>query len=132
VKALKQMKREHNPDHLFVEPSGIVIPDELRLQVKVAGRDVRLSVGPVVLLADALDPCGAFAEEVAHITAQQARQADLLVINKVDSALPGDVDWLEGSLRELSPEAPLYRVSVQSGDGLAGLVAAVLSPSEGR
>jgi G3E family GTPase len=114
-------------EYLFTEPSGIVIPQELRTAILVAARDVRrVSVGPVVVLLDGSSPDSAFDEHLAHITAQQVRQSDLLAISKVDSADPGLVDELEASLREMAPGKPIYRLSVRSGQGLPELADVVL------
>jgi G3E family GTPase len=126
------MSRENQLAYLFAEPSGIVIPFELRTQIQVAGRFGKVTPGPVILMTDASAARSPFAEEVHHITIQQVSQSDLLAINKIDNADPEEADWLENSLREIAPEKPLHRVSLHSGEGVPGLLAAVLEMPEGR
>lgn len=126
------MAREYELDYLFVEPSGIVIPGELRTQVAVAGRDARLTAGSVVLLLDGAQPEAALHDDVLHITMQQVTQADVVAVSKLDTADPEGVASLERFLGDLGPGKTIHRVSLVSGEGLPGLLAAALPESEGR
>jgi G3E family GTPase len=129
VKALKTMVREHSVDYVFAEPSGIVIPFELRNTIAAAGRDVRITSGPVVMLLNAADPQAPFEDHIAHVTRQQIGQSDQLVIAKIDIAQEDSIETLEHVAREAAPTTPLHRLSLAEGHGVAGLVDAVLGPA---
>ncbi len=123
------MAREHGADYVFTEPSGIVIPFELRNAIAAAGRDVRLHTGPVVLLLNAADAESAFAEHLVHVTRQQVEQSDLVALTKADAAPEGAVEYLEGMVRALTHTAPLHVVSLLSGRGVSALVDTVFAGS---
>ncbi len=55
------------------------------------------------------DPLRLGTESAYHPGELNVRMADVLVINKVDSASPEAVDTLEASLREMNPRAPIIR-----------------------
>lgn len=122
------MAKEHRVSYVFAEPSGIVVPFELRNAIASAGRDANVGAGSVVMLLNAADPSPPFDDYVAHVTRQQVTQADLIAVTKLDAAVEGGVECLEGAARDLAPETPLYVVSVTSRAGLAELVEAVLGP----
>ncbi len=129
MKALKAMAREHGVDYVFAEPSGIVVPFELRNTIASAGRDARVKAGSVVMLLNAADPALPFHDHVAHVTRQQVAQADVIAVTKQDDASEGGVECLEQAARGLAPDTPLHVVSTKSRVGLAELVEAVLGPA---
>ena len=47
------MKRRHNPEFLFVEPSEMVVTQELQNVAAMGHRDVRYRIGPLITLVDA-------------------------------------------------------------------------------
>ncbi len=53
------------------------------------------------------DPLRSGTESTYHPGELNVRMADVLIINKVDSATPSAVEALEESLRELNPRAPI-------------------------
>ena len=55
------------------------------------------------------DPLRLGTESSYHPGELNVRMADVLIINKIDSAPPNAVDQLEKSLRELNPRAPIIR-----------------------
>lgn len=115
-------------DYVFAEPSGIVVPFELRNAIASAGRDAPVRAGRVLMLLNAADPSSPFDEFVGHITRQQVTQADVIAVTKADAPAHGGVESLERAARGLAPDTPLYVVSASSGEGLPGLLDAVLGP----
>lgn len=124
------MTRTHRVEYVFAEPSGIVVPFELRNAIAMAARDTKVTVGPVVLLLNAADAETPFSEHVAHITRQQVQQADLIALTKVDSAADGSVERLREAARVLAPETPIHSVSLSSDRAPAALVDAILGRSD--
>ena len=55
------------------------------------------------------DPLRAGDEQAYHPGETNVRMADLVVVNKCDSALPHDIDTVEWSVRSLNPRATLVR-----------------------
>ena len=123
------MVRDHGVDFVFAEPSGIVIPFELRNTIASAGRDVKVDAGTVVMLLSTADPEAPFHEHMAHVTRQQIEQADLIVLTKMDLAADGAAEHLRGTVRGLARETPIHSVSVNDGRGIAELVGAILGPA---
>ncbi len=124
------MTRVHGVKYVFAEPSGIVVPFELRNAIAMASRDAKVSTGPVVVLLNAADPEAPFSEHVAHITRQQVQQADLIAVTKADAAADGAVEHLEAAARALAPEIPIYSVSLTSDRAMTALVDAILGNRE--
>jgi G3E family GTPase len=124
------MARDDGVSVLFAEPSGIVIPFELRTAISAAGRDVPVTVGPVVLLLNGSDPEMLFGEGLGHITAQQIAQADMVAITKIDSALEREILRVEDEVARLAPQTDPHHVSMQSGEGVAALVESILGPDK--
>ena len=66
------MARREGVEVLFAEPSGIVIPFELRNAMRVTSRgSIVIEPGPVVLLLNGEFPDAPFAEGVGQITELQ-------------------------------------------------------------
>ncbi|MCJ7797952.1 MAG: hypothetical protein MUQ56_14535 [Thermoleophilia bacterium] len=122
------MARDDGVSVLFAEPSGIVIPFELRTAISAAGRDVPVTVGPVVLLLNGSDPEMLFGDGLGHITAQQIAQADMVAITKIDSALDTQILRVKEEVARLAPQTDPHHVSMQSGEGVAALVELILGP----
>ncbi len=122
------MARDDGVSVLFAEPSGIVIPFELRTAISAAGRDVAVTVGPVVLLLNGSDSEMLFGEGLGHITAQQIAQADVVAITKIDAALDTEILRVEKEVARLASQTYPHHVSMQSGEGVAVLVESILGP----
>ena len=122
------MARDDGVSVLFAEPSGIVIPFEMRTAISAAGRDVAVTVGPVVLLLNATDPELLFGEGLGHITAQQIAQSDVVAITKIDAAVDAQIVRVEAEVARRASQTQVHHVSMQSGEGVAALVESILGP----
>jgi predicted GTPase len=63
------------------------------------------------VLVTVVDPLRAGHERLYHPGEANVRMADAIVVNKVDSAEPGQIDAVEASVRELNPTAPILRAN---------------------
>ncbi len=76
------------------------------------------------LLITVLDPLRAGHELAYHPGEMNLRMADVAVINKVDSATPGNIDWVIESIRSVNPGATIIQtaspVRLEPGPDLAG------------
>jgi Ni2+-binding GTPase involved in maturation of urease and hydrogenase len=62
-----------------------------------------------------------FSPQAEYIFRKQLEEADFLLINRIDSLQPAEVDALERLLEHHFPEQPVLRVSAKTGAGLDGL-----------
>jgi len=122
------MARDDGVNVLFAEPSGLVIPFELRTAISAAGRDAPVTVGPVVLLLNGSDPEILFGDGLGHLTAQQIAQADMVAITKIDLAGDAEILRVKKEVARLAPGTDPYHVSMQSGEGVVALVESILGP----
>ena len=76
------------------------------------------------LLADAPD---GFPDTVRYLFEKQLREADLLVLNKVDTASPFEVEECARSLDRLAGGVRVHRMSALKGEGVAGWVDTLLN-----
>jgi len=59
-----------------------------------------------------------FPEEVAYIFRKQLEEADIIVLNKIDTLTQSEADRMVGALKELQPAKPILKVSALRGDGV--------------
>ncbi|MCS7263914.1 MAG: cobalamin biosynthesis protein P47K [Armatimonadetes bacterium] len=59
-----------------------------------------------------------FPEEVAYIFKKQLEEADIIVLNKLDTLTQEEADRMIGALKELQPNKPILKVSALRGDGI--------------
>ncbi len=59
-----------------------------------------------------------FPEEVAYIFRKQLEEADIIVLNKVDTLTQSEADRMVSALKELQPAKPILKVSALRGDGV--------------
>jgi G3E family GTPase len=87
----KQLKRNVDPDLLFIEPSEMVVTHELRDVAAMGLRDIHYETGPFITLVDG--PLFEFLwSERRALLLGQVKDADLVAVSRVD--LIGD-DELE-------------------------------------
>jgi G3E family GTPase len=117
----------NNPDILLGEPVGsctdlaATVVNPLKL---FYGDIFRLA--PFSVLVDPLrvrelvlkETPTRFPEEVAYIFRKQLEEADIIVLNKVDTLMPDEADRMVAALKELQPDKPILKVSALRGDGV--------------
>lgn len=92
------------PDLVIIETSGVALPASVARSARLAP-DIEIQA--VVVLADAETVQDkAHDEYVGDTVMQQLREADLLLINKLDLAGDAQLAALDGWLNELAPRAP--------------------------
>ena len=94
---------EPRPDRVLIETSGVALP-------RAVGRTVTLVTGlaldAVVVVADAETLRDRAADRYVGDTVQtQLRDADLVLLNKIDLCTGGAVERLHGWLRDVAPRA---------------------------
>lgn len=115
VDLIKKIKREHNPELLFVEPSEMVVTQELQNVAAMGLRDTRYQVGPLITLVDAARFSFMWAERQPLILGQ-INGADLVALSRTDRRDDFSVDEIS---QVLHPHCNgIYLLSVHDTDSL--------------
>ena len=87
VARIKEIKKTVNPDYLFIEPSEMVLTQEMLDATRMGLRDVSYEIGPFITLIDG----PAFTqvwEERRPLLLGQIHKADLVAISRADLLPP--------------------------------------------
>lgn len=97
VQLKKKLKKEINPDFLFLEPSELIVTNELRDVVKMGLRDMRYEIGPIITLIDG--PSFDFQwEERPKLVLGQIQGADIVAISRTDLIDAEQIDYIRNNL----------------------------------
>lgn len=124
VVSLRDIKSTLDPDCVFLEASGLArVRSILDTLDRYCG-----DLGPVLVvsLADA-ERNDLYLEEPMPFVANQLENADLVVINKTDTAGSDTVKALAHKLREMNPRAEIVGISALEGTGLDPVAERVLA-----
>jgi G3E family GTPase len=115
----KELKRSHDPDFLFIEPSEMVVTQELRDVTAMGLRDIYYDIGPFITLVDG--PLFAFLwSERRALLLGQVKDADLVAVSRADAIDAGELNEVRQELDRYCSN--VIALSVRSGDGLAEVV----------
>lgn len=103
----KKLKREVDPDLLFIEPSEMVVTRELRDVMAMGLRDIRFVSGPFITLVDG--PLFDFLwTERQNLLLGQVADADLVAVSRVDLIEPNELESIMSKLKDYcDPLLPL-------------------------
>jgi G3E family GTPase len=122
VSEIKKIRRTLHPDFLFIEPSGLVVSEEMRQATRMALRDVSYSNGPLIALVD-----GPGFQDVWRfrqpLLLGQLSGADLVALSKSDLLSAERMAAIRDTLQEYCND--ILQLSVQSGSGLEEIVKAI-------
>jgi Ni2+-binding GTPase involved in maturation of urease and hydrogenase len=126
VEAVEQVLA-NNPDVLLCEPVGSCtdLAATVINPLKLFYSDV-FRIAPFSVLVDPLrvrefvlkETISKFPEGVAYIFRMQLEEADIIVLNKVDTLTTDEADKMVNALKELQPNKPVLKVSALRGDGV--------------
>ena len=119
---------EFKPDLLLVEPTGVAIPRQVKLVAKMGGRDTQVEVGPAIVIFDSSRPEELMDDELMGILVKsQLRDADIVVISKVDMVDRSRIEECKELIVEVIPKTPRFiEVSAIEGTGVNEVVDAIL------
>ena len=98
VTIIKKTKRIHNPAFLFVEPSEMVVTQELQNVAAMGQRDVRYDIGPLITLVDTSRFSFMWAERQQLIRGQ-IDGADIVALSRTDMLEDSSPDEIRKVLR---------------------------------
>jgi G3E family GTPase len=119
----KELKRNHNPDFLFIEPSEMVVTQELRNVMSMALRDISFEIGPFITLINGPE-FDFHWQERSFLMIGQMQGADLVAIAQSDLMDEQNVHELEHSLSTYA--STLIPLSVPGNLGVNEVMAAVM------
>ena len=122
----KELKKTHDPDVLFVEPSEMVVTEELRQVAAMGRRDIRYEIGPFITLVDG--PLFGFLwQERRKLLLGQVSDADIVAISRCDQIDPQELQEIQTLLAEY--HRGIDELSVHQNLGLEALWANINEPS---
>lgn len=106
ITAVEKIKREMDPDWLIIETTGIAYPGLMRDNLHNA-----LSLeSRIVVLADA-SRWRRLRIPMDALLRGQIERCDAVVVNKIDLVQEDVITSMEADIREIDPNAPIYRIS---------------------
>jgi G3E family GTPase len=103
--AVNEIIEKIAPERIVVETTGLAEPEALVFNIQEALPQCRLDGVVSVIDADMLIRF----PELGHTTRLQIEGADILLLNKIDLAEPGQIESLEMKLLEINPTATIIR-----------------------
>ena len=103
--AVNEIIEKIAPERIVVETTGLAEPEALVFNIQEALPQCRLDGVVSVIDADMLIRF----PELGHTTRLQIEGADILLLNKIDLAEPGQIESLEMKLLEINPTAAIVR-----------------------
>jgi G3E family GTPase len=124
VQLKKKLKRDVDPDFLFLEPSELIVTRELKNVVKMGLRDIRYDVGPIITLIDT--PSFDFNwQERPKLLLGQIEGAGVVALSRTDLVNASDISLIQHTLSLPGESLQLSKNNSSSMNELATLVLSV-------
>ncbi|HSA35122.1 MAG TPA: molybdopterin-guanine dinucleotide biosynthesis protein MobB [Methanomassiliicoccales archaeon] len=113
------LQKTFDPDLIIVEPSGVAIPWGLKRAAEYSEEEMDEVIvhAPVITLVDALR-IDELITAVRRLVETQIREADVVFINKVDSATQEKIDMSVKFARSINPSAEIMFGSGRNNQGV--------------
>lgn len=113
--ALKNIKKDIDPDIIIVEPTGLALPHKVRelVQVSMIDPDEIYIIG----VAD-VQRFDDLVKKKEQFFKMQMSNADFIMINKMDLARPGQIEEVTGWLNKEFPDKPVFAVSAKTDENI--------------
>ena len=115
----KQLKRNVDPDLLFIEPSEMVVTRELRDVAAMGLRDIQYNTGPFITLVDGPQFEFLWSERQALLLGQ-VKDADLVAVSRVDLMDVSELETVKSLLKDYCRQ--ILPLSAQNGTNLEEVV----------
>ena len=113
--ALKNIKKDIDPDIIIIEPTGLALPHKVRELVKVSMIDPDdifiIGVADVQRFDDLV-------KKKEQFFKMQMSNADFILINKKDLARPGQIEEVTGWLNKEFPSKPVEAISAKTDENI--------------
>ncbi len=118
----KELKRNHNPDFLFIEPSEMVVTQEIRNVLAMGRRDISYEIGPLITLVNGPD-FDSLWQDRSFLMIGQMKDADLVALTRSDLMDERSIHEIEQ--RVTAHASSLLPLSVPCNVGVRKVMAAV-------
>ena len=119
VARIKEIKRTINPDYLFVEPSEMVLTQEMLDATRMGLRDVSYDIGPFITLIDG-PAFNQIWEERQPLLRGQIYKADLVAVSRADLLSESEYLSVINTLDGVS--SSILGLSVETGKGFEEVI----------
>ena len=113
--ALKNIKRDIDPDIIIIEPTGLALPHKVKELVHFAMIDEDetyiIGICDVQRFEDLI-------KKKEQFFKMQMSNADFVLVNKADLAKPGQIDEITKWMKEQFPNKPIQVISAKNDDNL--------------
>ena len=113
--ALRNIKRDIDPDLIIIEPTGLALPHKVKQLVHTSMIDE--DTCSIIGLADVVR-FDALLEKKEEFYKMQMSGSDIILINKSDLAEPGQIEHIKAWFADKFPEKPVYPISAKTGEGM--------------
>lgn len=119
AKTVYGLYKDFKPDHVLVEPTGVAVPNQVKLAAKMSGRDAKIQLGAAIILFDATRPAELLDMDVlGQLVTAQVKDADAVAISKVDAVDESELEDIKMKIHELNPTAEIFPLSSFNGTGV--------------
>jgi len=127
VSTIKIVVEEFKPDVIFVEPTGVALPSQVkRFFLQASYLVPGLEFSPTVALVDGVRFRTLLAEFKDFLT-KQARDAEILALTKIDRVdKKFELPLIMSALSEMRPRTRVVGISSITGEGIPDLLASIL------
>ena len=106
MSAVEELREKAAVDQIVVEATGVASPGDMLEDLNDSKVAHQLDVGPLVTVVDA-PKFTRLRQMLGEFYEEQVENADVLVLNKIDLATPGELDEAKAAVREINPDAVL-------------------------
>ena len=106
MNAVEELRARAGVEHVVIEASGVADPEDTLDAFALGLADGTIEMGPPVCVVDA-PRFGRLSEMLGEFYTEQARHADIVLLNKIDLAGTGDLGAVAREVEEISPSASL-------------------------
>lgn len=126
LRTLEALANGPRPDLIFVEPTGMAVPNTIRENVLLGAEKNGIVIGPTIVLLDATRAEKLLTyDTLKRLVSTQLRDADIIALSKADRVTPEALEKTRDAATEINPAAAVLELSTHSGKGLAELAGAV-------
>ena len=122
---IKKIRRDTNPDFLFIEPYELVITDEIRVAASLGLRDVDYEVGPFITLVDA-ETFDFSWQERNRLILNHIIGADMIAISRSDLTQPEQLEAIRETLKNHVNNNQVLSLSAVLGHGIKEVMDSIL------
>ncbi len=116
--ALKNIKKDIDPDIIIVEPTGLALPHKVKELVEVSMIDPDeiyiIGVADIQRFEDLI-------KKKEQFFKMQMNKTDFILINKKDLAKPGQLEEVTAWLQKEYPDKPVFAVSAKTDENIEQL-----------